>query len=54
MEYVDSRSFALEDRLTVPSVTMGARAEGLLAERVFCDVGEDILDKGLGIPGGGR
>lgn len=44
LEYEESRSFALEDRFTVVSVTIGARTERLLPEGLLCgDAGADIL-----------
>jgi hypothetical protein len=47
LEYMDSRSFAVVDeRLTMLSVTMGARTDRLFADNAFCGgVGEDIVDR---------
>lgn len=42
-EYVERRSLALGDGLTVLSVKIGGRTCRLLAERVFGDAGEVIL-----------
>lgn len=44
-EYVDSRSLALGEGFTVPSVRMGGRTVRLSAERLFGDAGVDILNK---------
>jgi hypothetical protein len=42
-EYVERRSLALGDGLTVLSVKIGGRTCRLLAERVFGDAGDVIL-----------